>query len=66
MLELGIATIASIVSVFVMHLHRRWMKGTSVPHWLLQLTCLKEKKRKDLEFNDSSTNTKTSMQVSKN
>ncbi len=65
MLELGISTVASIFSVFVMHLHKRWMKGKPVPHWLLKLTCLAKKKRKALQLNDNSTNTNTSVQVTK-
>ncbi len=57
MLEIGISAVASLFSVFVMHLHSNWMKGNPVPHWLLQLTCLARTRNKTIKLNDSSART---------
>uniref|UniRef100_A0A914XH03 Uncharacterized protein n=1 Tax=Plectus sambesii TaxID=2011161 RepID=A0A914XH03_9BILA len=45
MLEIGIASVATLVSVFIIYTHRNWMDDAPVPNWLLQLTCMSEKKR---------------------
>lgn len=47
MLEIGIASVATIMSVVIIYMHRNWMNDVEVPNWLLQLTCMAPKKRKD-------------------
>jgi hypothetical protein len=54
MLEIGISSIATVFSVFVIYLHSNWMNDTAVPQWLLQLTCLAKKKHKPLKISDNS------------
>jgi hypothetical protein len=50
MTEIVIASVSSVFSVFVMHMHSSWMNGTQVPYWLLQLTCLARKKCESSKF----------------
>jgi hypothetical protein len=63
MLEIGISSIASIASVFIIYLHSNWMNSTPVPRWLLQLTFLTKKKRKILKFDENGCNGNDSTQV---
>uniref|UniRef100_A0A914WRR9 Uncharacterized protein n=1 Tax=Plectus sambesii TaxID=2011161 RepID=A0A914WRR9_9BILA len=44
MLEIGVATLATLTAVFIIYMHSCWMSDTPVPNCLLALTCMKEKK----------------------
>jgi hypothetical protein len=47
MLEISIASVATLMAVFVIHLHGRWMFDAPVPIWLLKLTRTKNQKKEN-------------------
>ena len=65
MVEIGIASIAAVFSVYVMHLHSNWMNGTPVPHWLLKFTRLAPKNRDSFKISKKSSISSIDTQVSK-